>query len=109
MCQCPGGGEGKCASGTDSDNPVVGLDDFAASGYQERLFFVADGEQSVEITEVLVGPPFFAELDRGAREVVAVLAQFALESLEQGESVRHGAREAGQYASFRQAANLYGA
>ena len=61
------------------------------------LLAVGHDQQRLQPAQHAVGAPVLGQLDRGAREVAAVLLQLGLEALEQRERVGRRAGEARQH------------
>jgi hypothetical protein len=91
-----GCGLGVGTSAADGGYSAVGLDHVALSAEQERLFFVADQQQSFQMAQEFIGAPIFGQLDGAASEIAVVLLEFRFETAEQGEGVGSGAGEPGE-------------
>ena len=89
------GGQRVRAARADADQAVVGLDDVAGSGDDERVLAIGHRQERLEPAQHAIGAPVLGELDRGARQVAAVLFQLGLESREERERVGGRSREPG--------------
>ena len=93
--QCARRGERVGAAGADGeDAAVVGRDDVAVAGEQERALLVGDDQERLEVAQNLVRAPLLAQLDGGALEVAVILFELALEAREEREGVGGRAGEA---------------
>src|SRR3954469_1895620 len=80
----------------DGDEAELRLEHVAQAGDDQRALLVGDGEHRLQASQHAVGAPVLGELDRGAHQVALVLVELALEALEERESVRGAAGEAGE-------------
>ena len=82
---------------------VLGLEDVAVAGDDERGLAIGDREHRLEPPQDAVGAPVLGQLDRRADEVALVLLELGLEALEQGECVGRRAGESGEHLVVMQA------
>src|SRR5450759_3888069 len=85
--------EGVGAARSDREDAVFGLDDVARSRDDESVLPIGYGKQGVETPQHAITPPILRQLHRGALQVSGIALKLLLELLEQGESIRRGARE----------------
>src|SRR5581483_3532249 len=90
----------------DRDEALFGLEHVAVARDQERGVLVGDGEHGFETAEAAIRAPILRELDRRAREIVAVLGKLVLEELEQREGIGRGAGEARKHVAGPEPAYL---
>ncbi len=95
--QTAGRRQGKGPARTDGDDAVFRFDDFARARDEEGLLFVANGQQGIELAEIFVRAPFFAQFHGGAGEILVVFLQLAFEALKQGKGIGYGTRKTGEY------------
>ena len=94
------------AARSNRDDPVVGLDQIAGAGQQERQPRVHDDQHRLEPAQHAVGAPVLGELDGRALEIAAVLLELRFESREQRERVGGRAGKSGENAVVVQPADL---
>src|ERR1041385_4039117 len=74
------------AAGADRAGAVVRLDHVAGSRQDERAVGVGDHQHRLESAQRTIGAPLLGELDRGAAQRTALLAQLGVEPLEQRDT-----------------------
>jgi hypothetical protein len=95
--QCPGRGQRVRPARADPDQPVIGLDDVAGAGHDQRVIAIGHREHRLQAPQHPVRAPVLGQLHRGPRQVAAVLLELGLEAFEERESIGSGAREAGEH------------
>src|SRR5207237_3887537 len=105
--QRSGRGKRKRPARSDRHDAIVGLDEIARPGQDERRALVGDDEHRLEAAEETIAAPVARELDGGAFEVAAILFELGLEAGEQREGVRGRAREAGENRIVVEPADLF--
>ena len=93
------------AARADREQVVLGLDDVAGAGDQQRVLRVRDDQQRLEPAQHAVRAPVLGELDGRAHEV-AVLLQLGLEVLEQREGIGRTAGKTREHLALVEAAHL---
>src|SRR5579871_6224300 len=68
-------------SAANGGNPAVRLNHVALPAQEERLIFIADQQQGLQISQKLIRTPIAAEFYRGPAQVSVILLQFPLKRL----------------------------
>ena len=95
-----------CTSRADGDDPVLGLENVAGAGNDQRRSVVGDGQHGFEPAQNSVGAPVLGQFDRRALQLSLVLVELRLEALKQRECVRGGARKTRQHSVVEEPAYL---
>src|SRR5438105_5564997 len=95
-----------CTSRADGDDPVLGLENVAGAGNDQRRSIVGDGQHGFEPAQNSVGAPVLGQFDRRALQLSLVLVELRLEALKQRECVRGGARKTRQHSVVYEPAYL---
>src|SRR5205823_14725909 len=73
----------KWAATADSCDAAIRLDDVSLSAQHERLFFVGNQQQSLQVAQILVSSPVFGEFDRAASDIAVILLQLRFKAAEE--------------------------
>ena len=96
-----------CRPSRSASTAVVGLDDVAAAGDEQRRFAVGDDQQRFEAAQHAVGAPVLGELDGGALEVARGTARASPRTSRRASRRRRvRAGESGEHLAVEEAAHL---
>lgn len=104
--QRAGRGQRVIPSGSDTDEPVVRLQNITGPAQNQRDLAVGDGHHGFETAKVAIRAPVLGEFHTGACELGRVLLQFGLQSFEQGEGVGRRTGEPADDGAVSQTADL---
>src|SRR5579862_5255252 len=83
-------------SAANGGNPAVRLNHVALPAQEERLIFIADQQQGLQISQKLIRTPIAAEFYRGPAQVSVILLQFPLKAAEKRKCIGRGTGKPGQ-------------